>query len=340
MTPQTASRPITRLLPGIVLSVLIILCPASFIRSQDAPVAGQPTSDFYGARGNGVKVAWSLDRTTVPEDGVIVATLIVTGADNPAQITRPDLKQLPQFQKRFTITNNPDPPPAPDAKEVRFTYQLRPRNRAVDQVPTLEFRYFKRAGGDGKQYQTTRAWFVPITVTEPAPQAEPPAIPLGEPDHLFAITTGPAVLRKPTLTLGWWTWLAVALLPPVLAVMWYLGWRQMFPGAAQLAHLRRSRAARRAVDAIRRATRTADPAGATAAAVLDYLRTRFPLPPGAVTPSEVRDALVEFGLQPDDTAAVTALLRRCDAARFAPAADACTSLEADATAIVTRLEAA
>src|SRR5262245_2662147 len=96
---------------GCLIPCLAIRNPQSAIlNAQDIPVIGQPTADYYGARGTGVKVTWTLDRDSVPEDGVIVATLTVTGADNPRDITRPDLKKLPEFHDRFTITDNSDPP--------------------------------------------------------------------------------------------------------------------------------------------------------------------------------------------------------------------------------------
>jgi hypothetical protein len=328
----------------LIAAILILITHhSSLITAQDVPLFGQPTADFYGARGGGgkpVKVEWSLDRFTVPEDGVIVATLTVTGATNPQQIVRPDLKKLPPFQDRFTITDNPDPTPGPDAKEVRFSYQLRPRSRSVDRVPTLDFKWYNPAGGEGKKFPTARAEFAEITVTEPPPKPEPPAIPLDEPERLFAITTGPVVLAPAPFAPGSWTWLVFALAPPLLAGLWYVAWRLVFPDAARLAHLRRSWAARRAVDAIRKAGRTADPPAAMAVAVLGYLRARFPLPPGTATPPEVGAAMAELGAPAEDCAAVASFLRECDAARFAPAGDNGVSLAADAEALVSRLEAA
>jgi hypothetical protein len=287
-----------------------------------------------------VKAAWKLDRKTVPEDEALVATLVITGATNPQQITRPDLKKLPDFHERFAITDNANPPPAADAKEVRFSYQLRPRGRTVDKVPTLKFRYYNPAAGAGKEFPTTRAEAVTFTTTEPRPKPRAPAIPLDEPDHLFAVATGPGLLASPWFAPGCWTWVFVALAGPLLAGLWYAGWRRVYPDAARLARLRRGRAARRATDAIRRAHRAADHGGAVASAMLGYLRTLFPLPAGAVTPPEVGAALAELGLGAEDCDAVTVFLRECDAARFAPSGDTTMSLAADAEALVARLEAA
>src|SRR5262245_40765253 len=91
---------------GAVLRLLVSTQHSALSTAQDDDRFGQPETGYYGAYGSGVTAAWSLDRTTVPEDGVIVATLTVTGATNPQKIVRPDLKQLPAFQDRFTITDN------------------------------------------------------------------------------------------------------------------------------------------------------------------------------------------------------------------------------------------
>src|SRR5581483_5659476 len=105
----------------------------------------------YKARGAKVTVRWELDRDTVPEDGHLTATLVVTGATNPQEVVRPDLGKLPAFKERLQIADVPGPPAAADAKSVSFAYRLRPRDRKVDRVPPLLFAYFNpQAPGDDK----------------------------------------------------------------------------------------------------------------------------------------------------------------------------------------------
>lgn len=308
------------------------------VAQEEAPLTDQPTKHYYHAWGSTVKVAWSLDRTRVPEDGELIATLTITGATNPQKIIRPDLKKLPEFQSQFTITDNTDPAPGEGATEVKFSYHLRPRNRSVDKVPMLEFRYYNRSAPAGpKQYPLAIARPVPITVTE-VPKLEPPAIPLAEPDYLFAVTTGSQLLEKRRSIPDIWLWLVVGLAGPVCALGWFVAWQRVFPDAVRLAKMRRSRAARRAIDVIHRANRTSDPPAAIAAAVLSYLRTRFPFPPGAATPGEIESALSELSLPTPDCAAVAGFFRECDAARFAPPGDNSMSLATDAVALITRLE--
>jgi hypothetical protein len=324
-----------------LLCLLFILHPSSLILSQEIPLVGRPTEHFYGAAGRGVKVAWQLDRTEVPEDGEIVATLVVSNVANPRNVTRPDLKELKDFHDRFVITDSPDPPPA-NATEVRFSYRLRPRNPQVKEVPTLSFYYFNVAAAEGRQQfkLTHTGQPIPITVTAAKSKVAAVPVPMTEPEHLFAITTGPGVLGEGLSLGGGWVWLVAGLTGPLLALAWYAAWRRVYPDAARLAKIRRSRAARRATDAVRRAGRTDDPPAAVAAAVLGYLRARFPLPPGAVTPSELGNALAELGVPASECGAVAGFFRECDAARFAPPADTGVSLAADAGALVARLEAA
>lgn len=307
---------------------------------QDIPVIGQPTEHFYQARGSGVKVTWNLDRTTVPEDEEIVATLVIRGATNPVDIARPDLKKLEPFESRFIITDSSDTTTDVRAKEVRFSYRLRPRNRAVKEVPTFQFHYYNAAAPAGKQFPLTEARNVPISVTEPKPKPPAPAIPLAEPEHLFAVITGPRVLQSRPFAPGVWTWIAFALVGPLLALGWFVAWRRIYPDATRLARIRRTRAARRAIDTIRRSARAVDPPGAIAAAVLGYLRARFPLPYSAVTPLEIETSLTDLGMPAEDSNRVADFFRGCDAARFAGHIDEHLSLAADAEALIVRLEAA
>jgi len=327
-------------LPIVVFCLLFILHPSPFILGQDIPIVGQPGRDFFGAAGSGVKVAWSVNTTEVLEDGEIVATLTITNASNPRKIIRPDLKKLAAFSDLFVITDNADPPVVDGTNEVRFSYRLRPRTRQTDQVPTLEFYYFNPAASVGKQFKLTTARAIPITVKAAPPKIPPSPMPLTEPDHLFAITTGQGLLSRGSLFAEGWAWLVVVIAGPLLALGWYVAWRRVYPDAQRLAKIRRSRAARRALDAIRRASHTPDSSAVIAAAVLNYLRARFPLPPGAVTPSEIGAALTELEVSPVDADPVAGFFRKCDAARFSSASDNGLSLVADAGALIARLEAA
>jgi hypothetical protein len=298
----------------------------------------EPPQGYYGAKGTRVIAEWSSDRSRVREDESLTLTLVVRGASNPQEIVRPDLRSLPKFSSRFQIEDVPGPAPSPDSKEAAFVYRLRPRSRDVDGIPSLDFFYLNPGVAVGSPYMNARVKGIPITVEPAAAKTKPPAIPLDGPQYLFDIATGPALLDEPIVP-GAGAWLVLLLAGPVLAAGWWLAWRQVYPDAARLARLRRTRAVRRVTDAIRRAGRTADPAAAIAAAILGYLRARFPLPPEAETPPEVREALISAGLPASTADDVAAFLRRCDEARFAPFRDSATALGPAAGSLVDRLEA-
>jgi hypothetical protein len=321
---------------SLVVAGLVVFT-YSVANGQDIPKVGQPTSGFYNARGNSVRVEWKLDRLTVSEDEELTATLVVSGVANPEQIIRPDLGKLRPFESRFVIAGDPTPPPIIGAKDVRFIYHLRPRNRSVDRLPTLAFHYFNPAAAAGKQFPLTTAKEVRITVTAPRQKAELPAIPLAEPDWLIHYAPRPVSLSRSAIAVEW-AWLAVALAGPIAALAWYFAWRRIYPDAARLAQMRRTRAARRANDLIRKSHRAPDPLTAIASAVLGYLRARFPLPPAAVTPSEIGVALAELGLSKPECDDVIEFFRVSDSARFAPTSDCDGLLAKAASALVARLE--
>jgi hypothetical protein len=318
-----------------LLLLYFILHPSSLILSAKQPAFFQPGADYYGAKGFSVRLKWDVPERAVQEGRDLAATLVVAGATNPTEIEKPDLAKLTDFARHFVVTSLPDPPRSPDDKEVRFRYALRPRSRSVTQVPALEFKFQSLAAAPGKNpFRSTRAESVPITVTEPP---KPPPVPMPEDDRLFHVAAGEHVLHAPFVPCGW-AWAAAALFGPLAALAWFLAWRRIFPDAARLARLHRSRAARRATDAIRRANRAPDPPAAIAAALLHYLRARFPLSESAVTPSEIAAALAEANV-PAEVAEQTAdVFRDCDRARFAPPGDRGLSLAEEAEAALMRLE--
>jgi hypothetical protein len=317
------------------LAFLLLNVP---VQGREIPAVGQPPGDFYNAQGNRISVKWELDRTSVPENEEITATLAITGAANPREVLRPDLRKLPAFESRFVIANLETPPPAADAKEVRFTYRLRPRNQSVDRVPTLPFHYYNPATV-GRQFPMTTAKEVRITVTAPRSKAVAPPVPLAEPPWLLAYTPRHLSL-SPTAVSAVWLWVAIAVVGPVTGIGWFLIWRRVYPGGARLARVRRSRAARRAADRIRGARRAPDPPAVIAAAVLGYLRARFPLAPDAVTPTEIGRAISDQGLDVAEVSRVVDFFRASDEQRFGLGENADDVLAADAAALIDCLEAA
>lgn len=319
----------------------VILCLVCTLLTAPYPLLAQPAffepkEHYYKAKGIGLQVKWEVPRTTVEDGREFRATLVVSRASNPTEIVKPDLSNLPEFAKRFKATDVPDRPRMATDKDVRFEYKLQPRNRSVDQLPALDFYYHNTAAAPGTNpFRLTRADSVTIAVTAPP---EPVKVPMVEADHLFRITGGPEVLGTPFVPCRW-AWTAAGLFGPLAAFGWFLVWRRIYPDGARLANLRRSRAARRATDTIRKSGRMPDPAPAIAAAVLGYLRIRFPLSEAAVTPSEIEAALTETQVPADVVEQVVEVFRACDRARFAPPGDRGESLAAEAETAIARLEA-
>jgi hypothetical protein len=113
----------------------------------------------------------------------------------------------------------------------------------------------------------------------------------------------------------------LAILPPLGCLVWCQLWRRWYPDAARAASLRRSRASRQALKALRNLSRAAAPAelGARAAAVLGrYLRQRLDVPAEELTPFEVSAHLRQAGVSEAVAGRFADLWDACDAARFAP----------------------
>lgn len=293
------------------------------------PAFFEPPRDYYKARGAKVSVTWSVDRTTLPEDAVLTATLTIEGAENPQEVVRPDLSKIPLFADRFLIEDASGHSP-------KFVYRLRPRNASVSRLPTLDF-WYDSGVKVGNPFKKTTAKGIDLVVTK-VENTRPPAVPLIEPEKLFSIESGPRALQSEPFTPGAFLWILLFVLGAVVACLWYVLWRRMYPDGARLAQLRRNRALRRATDAIRKADRSADPAAALSAAVVGYLRSRFPLPIGAETPGEVEESLRTAGSAEADR--IAGFLRRCDEARFSPPGDTPLALAVEARAVLARLEAA
>ena len=325
----------------VFVAIIFILHPSSFILAKGPARPGEPTEGYYKAEGRGIGVRWEVEPKTVHVGSDLTATLVITGAQNPTEIVKPDLRKLKPFDA-FKITDVAGPPREAKAKEVRFAYKLAPRSVDVKKVPALEFRYFNPAAAPGKtQFPSTRTdreVEALITVIEP-PKAVRVVKPLEAPEFLFHPATGPDARGRGPFAPCRWAWLAMAFFGPLAAFAWFLAWRRVYPDAVRLARVRRSRAARRAVALIRKATNTPDPPATVANAVLGYLRTRFPLPESAVTPSEIAAALVELNVPKDVAEQTGDVFRACDRARFAPASDNGLSLAAGAETAVARLEA-
>ena len=322
---------------GSLLTALLVFAAQDRPSVADLSPVERQTPGFYNALAAGsmgVQVEWAVDPPTVAVNGELTLTLTVRHAANPHELVKPDLRTFGEFTKRFQVLDRTDPPAPPDAAEVRFAYGLRPRSTGAQKVPSLRYVYFRKDGNAWKSL-TTYANSVPITVTAPAAKPAPSAapVPLDAPEEFFTLAE-----ERPTANPGRLGWLLPVAVVPFAVVGWVVLWRWLFPGAVRLAKLRRNRAARLALDRLKKARTSTDPAGASASAFRGYLSSRFGMPPAAQTPAEVSAALRAVECPVDRAADAEAFLRACDAARFTPTPDHGLSLTLQAEALVTAWE--
>lgn len=321
---------------GNLLLFALVAAPPSV---EDLTAVERQTEHFYNAVATKkVEVAWSADPATVPRDGEVMLTLTVRNAANPHELTRPNLAAMDAVTKLFQVIDRVDPPAARDAKEVRFTYTLRPREVGAAVVPALKYVYYRSDFADGDRFQTTYAKALTVTVTPPAPKVSPasPAVPLEAPEEFFKLAEDSHRFRVP----GRFGWLLPVAAIPVVVAGWVIVWRWVFPDAARLAKLRRNRAVRRALDQLRSARESPDPAGGAAGAFRRYLVGRYGVPSTAQTPSEIAAALEELGEPTERVNDAAAFLRSCDATRFADPGDNGVSVAAQAEALILAWEGA
>jgi hypothetical protein len=266
-------------------------------------------------------------------------TLTVRNSANPRELVKPDLRKLPEFAGRFQVLDRDPPPASPGASEVQFTYGLRPRSAEAKSIPALTYVYYRKSGPEEAPTWTrltTVAKSQAIDVTVPAAPAAPQIapVPLVAPDEFFAIADDREGARTP----GQFAWLLPVAAVPVLVIVSAALCRWLFPDAARLARLRRNRAARLALERLKRARADEDSAGTAAVAFREYLVARYGMPPAAQTPAEVAAALEEIELPSGRAADAESLLRSCDAARFNHEANASRSLARQAEALIAQWE--
>ncbi|MEK7732023.1 MAG: hypothetical protein AAB363_09240, partial [Planctomycetota bacterium] len=114
---------------------------------------------------------------------------------------------------------------------------------------------------------------------------------------------------------------AALALPPLLCLTMTLTVRHRSRLKGDVRYARRRRARRHAQGLIDRALRDGKPARQLTAlshAMTTYLADRFCLPPGALTPHEVRTLLATSGVDAATADQISEFLENCDAARYAP----------------------
>jgi hypothetical protein len=261
---------------------------------------------------------------------------------------RPRLEKFPGFADDFDIEPLGDGDGRIDPQTWEFAYRLRPRRAEVQAIPSIPFVYFVPGQLPAHRgYQTRYTSAIELKV-RPRAEVRPsdvagPRPPRG-PDSLYQLAEGPGLYRRqqPDSLPGLPALLILFLFPPLACAGWYWLWSQFYPDAARLVRLRRSRAARLALQALHHlgASDTILQAERTAAIVAEYLRQRFDLSAAEPTPDEVETSLQRAGVPSDLAGRVAEFFRRCDAVRFGPGlATDPTELIAGAEELLLALEA-
>jgi hypothetical protein len=317
----------------------MLICILAFVFVQPpakAPLVGRPNDGFYGAIGEKVRLEMSIAPDEVEVEKPLILGLKILGADNFEMIERPDLRRIPEFATRFHIDDLPDP----SAAGARvFLYSLRPKNEQVHAVPPLLFRYFNPKL---KYYAATAPQEELKLVVKPRAPTEGGA-PMQEPEFLYEALNESELLRRPDEEQPRFIWLAVALLVPIVVFeIWFLFWRRIRPDEAKLAQLRRSRAVRTALDALKLLVNVPQPelTDRVVGIVKTYMHDRFGLAVQTETPDEIVAELTRLNLPPTRIERARAFFRLCDAARFGPPDKDRDSLTTAAEQFVLILESA
>ncbi len=314
---------------------------------QGIPVVGRPASDFYNAAGDRVKLTASAAPAEVPLNEWTTFTLTITNLLNAADIEKPSLKALPEFDVfQVDEAKEFDPPydPARRAQRV-FVYKLRPNSRAIESIPEFAFHYYdpKRIVLPNRpqdRFPKALSNAVPIHVTPPVAPPPVAATPLEIPAFALSLAVDDgSCAASPSIPN--WVWALTLALPPFLAVGWVLWWKALYPDAAKLLQLKRHRAVRHALVALSRLGKGDDnSAQAIAAAMNRYLHERFDVPVYARTPPEIAAHLQSVGCSTERIEQATTFFRDCDAARFGPRLDTSAEMIAAAQRLIVALEEA
>jgi hypothetical protein len=142
------------------------------------------------------------------------------------------------------------------------------------------------------------------------------------PDSVYTITEGASLLRRDA-PVSLPRPLALTLFiagPPLLWAAWLMSWRRRHPNLANQAKQRRSRAAGRALQALRnlKVPDESQEARATAAILAEYLREHLDFATQEPGPEEIASFLESLQLPPERIAKARIFFDHCLAARFGP----------------------
>jgi hypothetical protein len=296
--------------------------------------------DFSGALGP-LSVTSRASQTRMTPGTPFTLTVRLEGAASLAHVPAPDLGGRAEFSDRFRIRVEEERSVASNVRE--FTYTLRPLSGDVKEVPPVEVSYYHPKND---RFERARSEPIPLevsgTATAPPPHDVPPDVP---PSRSADTAAEPPAEETPAAQPGD---------GPDRFLAWAEGGLAVACGAGLgfwLAHRtrkqRQTRNERKITEGFLRAARTSLTQGPASVAEVgellhDFLRSRFALPAGEVTPHDAAVCLRGAGVAEEQVHACQELLQTCAAAEFAPGMlDVSVSELADTAAkLIERLAAA
>ena len=315
----------------------------------EGPLVGRK-EPFCGAVGSGrFKVGMSANPTSLQAGDPTLLTIRIEAVGRWVKAPeRPDLVKKPEYRKfreRFYIENDQERS-SPTLGKWEFDFRLRPKSEQVKEIPSLVIVYFRPGFmPPEKGYMATTAPVIPVQVTSRAKvqpsEIQGQSMTSAAPGQLYEIITGPGVLSRDDAVVFPNLWLPclMTLAPPVFSIGWYLTWKRRNPTQARLRHLRKSRAARQALLALKGvdgavgkpchdSNESKEEACGVARVLAGYLQERLDLDAVQPTPADITSHLTNKGIPVDLAARTAELFRACDTVRFSPPREQRISLPA------------
>ncbi len=334
------------------LTLAFVLLFASLLPAQEdeaserpgIPIVGRPVADFYSAAGVGVKLKAEAMPTRLASNQWLTFTLTITQLLNAADVQKPSLKALKEFEAfQVDEAKGLDPPFNPERADQRvFIYKLRPSSEGTTIIPEIAFHYYNpRLTVLRPQDKFPKALSNAVTIEVTAP-AEPPPVapaPLELPAFASHYATSDQICSATSNEIPVWLWIIGLVAAPLLALFWLRIWRLRYPDAARLAEIQRSRAVRRALSALNAAKRsTGEKEPLIVEIMYLYLHDRFALAAHARTPLEIASHLRSLPMPEPIVARAETFFCDCDAARFAPDHTSDSTLMDAAEGLIVALE--
>jgi len=290
------------------------------------PEQGRP-ADFTGAIGQ-FTMQVEVKPTRVEQGRPVTLSLAIQGAPLEG-LAGPDLTKQAELASRFDFATDELTGDIENRAKV-FRRAIFPKQHGEQTVPPIAWSYFDP---HAERYISLTSKPIPLVVDP----ASPGSVAMS-PGEIEASERNGAVLKlvhggispnyvdpglvladtslgfSPTATV------AALALPPLLCLTMTLTVRHRSRLKSDVRYSRRRRARRDAQRLIDRALRDGNPARQLTAlshAMTSYLADRFCLPPGTLTPHEVRTLLVTSGTDVATSGQVAGFLENCDAALYA-----------------------